>query len=194
MKANNIPTTEMILNYFEQKIFAIAKARKKTPVHWQEVFEHKVKLSENSIIQVWKDFLTLQTVVKAGYKAILSNYQGWYLDCGFANWCSYCSWIDAYQNDPFTNGTALTPAQLALIIGGEAALWSEEVDEYNFDSRIWPRTSAVGERLWSLQSVTNLGDAMQRMLRHSCRLSSRGIHPDPLIPGSSKKNCVYIQE
>ena len=33
-----------------------------------------------------------------------------------------------------------------------------------------PRASAVGERLWSPQEVTDLDDAYRRLTRHRCRM------------------------
>ena len=56
-----------------------------------------------------------------------------------------------YDLDPL-NGTAefgLTPSQEALVIGGEASLWGEEIDASNLQQRAWPRGCAFAERMWS---------------------------------------------
>lgn len=56
------------------------------------------------------------------------------------------------------------------LIGGEATLWAEFVDGTNSLSRLWPRASAVGERLWSSIDVNDAEDAQFRLDVHRCRM------------------------
>ena len=63
-----------------------------------------------------------------------------------------------------------TAEQYSLVVGGEANLWAEYVDVTNFLSRMWPRASAAGERLWSDKSVKSLVDADPRLNNMRCRM------------------------
>lgn len=42
-------------------------------------------------------------------------------------------------------------------------MWSEYVSPENIDSRIWPRTAVIAERLWSPQDVTDVNSMYQRL-------------------------------
>lgn len=37
------------------------------------------------------------------------------------------------------------------VIGAEAPLWSEMIDETNIDNKIWPRASVLAKRLWNVE-------------------------------------------
>ena len=45
-------------------------------------------------------------------------------------------------------------------MGGEACLWSEYADASNYVSRLFPRASAVSERLWSAADVSFLSSKL----------------------------------
>lgn len=60
--------------------------------------------------------------------------------------------------------------QAKLLIGGEAAIWSEYVDGGNLDSRLWPRLSAIAERLWSPAHFNDPEEAKYRLDEQRCRL------------------------
>lgn len=67
---------------------------------------------------------------------------------------------------PEANGgypVALTTKEQALILGGEAAIWAENYDDLTVEARIWPRTYAIGERLWSAENLTDEGSMYQRL-------------------------------
>lgn len=49
--------------------------------------------------------------------------------------------------------------------------------------QMWPRASAVGERLWSASSVTDAAAALPRAHAQRCRMVARGIDASPVGPG-----------
>ncbi len=72
------------------------------------------------------------------------------------------------------------PANEANLLGGEAALWAENVVAPVLDIRLWPRAFAVAERLWSAKDVNDI-DNMYTRLRwrwtagRRCRLDYSSI-------------------
>jgi hexosaminidase len=70
----------------------------------------------------------------------------------------------------------LTPEQQTLLLGGEACMWSEMVDALTIDSRIWPRTTAIAEKLWSPEILTNdEPDMYRRLMVQDDQLQELGI-------------------
>ncbi|MFT7834509.1 family 20 glycosylhydrolase, partial [Salmonella enterica] len=54
-------------------------------------------------------------------------------------------------------------AQQANLLGGEVALWAENVAAPVLDIKLWPRAFAVAERLWSAKEVTDIDNMYTRL-------------------------------
>ncbi|KAM4720419.1 beta-hexosaminidase subunit beta isoform 2-T2 [Anableps anableps] len=164
-------------SFYIQKLLDIVAATNKGYMIWQEVFDNGVKLKPETVVNVWIGSGTnteMSNVTAAGYTTILSA--PWYLD-----YISYGQdWQKYYKVEPLNfNGTE---EQKKLVVGGEACLWGEYVDATNVTPRLWPRASAVAERLWSAKEITDIRDAYSRLSVHRCRLVERGIPAEPLSP------------
>uniref|UniRef100_A0A8C3X7D8 Beta-hexosaminidase n=1 Tax=Cyanoderma ruficeps TaxID=181631 RepID=A0A8C3X7D8_9PASS len=159
-------------------ILDIVSSYNKKQMVWQEVFDHKAQLKPDTVVQVWmaNNYANeLSSVTGAGLSAVLSA--PWYLD-----YISYGQdWKKYHSVEPLKFSGS--EKQKKLVIGGEACLWGEFVDATNLTPRLWPRASAVGERLWSSRNVTNFQDAYKRLTHHRCRMLRRGIAAEPVYVG-----------
>ena len=182
MKKNGYSNYNELMQYFVTYADKYVSNNRKVPTHWVEVWEDGINVPSDTIIQVWKSISALAGVVKDGYRAILSNSNAWYLNCGFNPTCAYIPWQAVYQNEPTAN-TSLTEKEEERILGGEAVLFGEYADHTNVDPQLWPRGAAVAERLWSPKSVNDVNTAEPRLQYHRCRLVSRGINATPMGPG-----------
>ena len=164
MKSHDLKDTTALQTYFNQKLLPILKKHGKQMVGWDEIFAPG--LDKGAVVQSWRGFDSLAASAKAGYNGILSA--GYYLN-----------YIDSaethYAVDPLPVTSDLTPEQQTHILGGEACIWSEQSSPLSIDSRIWPRTAAIAERLWSPQSVNNVDDMYRRLWIQSLRLEVFGL-------------------
>lgn len=139
------------------------------------------------IIQIWTTGTdaVVKKILKRGFRIIVSNYDALYFDCGGAawvtsgnNWCSpYIGWQKVYDN----NMTEIAGDYTNHVLGSEAAIWSEQIDEHTLDNRFWPRASALAERLWS-NPIEGWKHAEARLLLHRERLVENGIGAEAMQP------------
>merc|ERR1712115_771818 len=154
---------------------------------------------DDYIIQIWTkgNDSVVKELIEKDFKVIFSNYDAWYLDCGYSswvgegnNWCSpYKGWQIVYDNSPrehYRNAGGQTFRE-QRILGGEAAMWTEQVDGAAVMHKLWPRVSALGERLWS-DPETNWKQAELRMLDQRARQVERGTDADALQPEWCRQN------
>lgn len=160
MKENNYNTTKQVEQYYMTRVLTLVSEMKYKSIVWQDVWDNGVSVFNDSILQIWKTNETvpwqyyISKATQEGYKTILSS--PWYL-----NYIKYGSdWYEFYKVEP--HDFEGTNEQKALVTGGEACMWSEFVDGTNSLSRLWPRASAVAERLWSSRDVNDVEEAKFR--------------------------------
>ncbi|CAN6455821.1 unnamed protein product [Victoria cruziana] len=171
---------------------------------------------ETTILQTWNNGPSnRKRVTAAGYRDIVSSAEFYYLDCSHGtflgndsrydrqtedqedpsepfnyrggsagSWCGpFKTWQRIYDYD-ITYG--LSKEEAELVLGGEVALWSEQADATVLDARVWPRTSAMAEALWSGNrgddGKKRYADASDRLNEWRYRMVGRGIRAEPLQP------------
>ncbi|XP_042907427.1 beta-hexosaminidase subunit beta [Parasteatoda tepidariorum] len=185
MKKHNYTDYNQVEQHYVKKTLKNVKDTGYKYMIWQDPIDNDVQAEPDSIVEVWKDTYLdysmdrwenyIVPVAKKGYQIILSA-------CWYLNYISYGQdWKRYYECDPQNfNGTE---AEKDLVIGGEACMWGEYVDGTNILSRLWPRASAVAERLWSQSYVTDPDSAAFRLDEHRCRMLRRGIPAQPVLNG-----------
>jgi hexosaminidase len=165
MHQHNIRDNHALQTYFTKRTEAIIHKHGKDMEGWDEILDGD--LPKDSLIQSWRGADSLANSARLGYKTVLSA--GYYLDLMYPA-------SQHYAVDPLAGPSAsLTAAEQANIIGGEAAQWAEYVTPENLDNRLWPRTGAIAERLWSPASVTDVGSMYRRLAALSRNLEWLGL-------------------
>jgi hexosaminidase len=151
--------------YFTQRVQELVRKHGKTMVGWEPSL--RPELPRSTVIQAWHGQAQLAEAAKQGYRGLLSY--GYYLDL---------MWPASrhYQVDPMADAAdRLSPEEQQRILGGEACMWTEYVSPESIDSRIWPRTAAIAERLWSPQGVQDVNSMYRRLDEISRRLEWLGL-------------------
>lgn len=138
--------------YFNKRVLEFLQKNGKIMMGWDEIFQPS--LPKDVVIHSWRGQKALAEAAKQGYQGVLSN--GYYIDLMFPA-------SQHYAADPIPAGTTLSAEEQKRVLGGEATMWAEWVSPETIDSRIWPRTAAIAERLWSPQNVTEVDDMYRRL-------------------------------
>ncbi|EMR63020.1 putative glycoside hydrolase family 20 protein [Eutypa lata UCREL1] len=173
-----------------------------TPIVWEEFpLNYNVTMGTDVVVQSWLGDEAVKDLVSRGFKTIVSNYNFWYLDCGRGHWLNFDNGASFTEYYPFNDWctpakgwrliysynprAGLSPEEAKLIIGGEVASWTESIDEVTIDSILWPRSSALGEVLWSGRVDADGRnrsqiDAAPRLAEFRERMVARGVGSAPV--------------
>jgi hexosaminidase len=166
MRTHQLKDDAALQAYFTSRVQKLVTKYHKITVGWDEVLQPDTP--RDVVIQSWRGQDSLAVAARQGNRGILS--WGYYLDLNEPA-------SRHYAVDP-QGGTAanLTPEQQKLILGGEAAMWSEYMTPEIITGRIWPRAATVAERMWSPQEVTDTASMYRRLGIFSEHLAWHGLH------------------
>ncbi len=183
MKAHHM-TSHQMEGYWHNNIYNHGiKPLNRIPVYWNELFEKMSPAPGGAVFEVWNSMTEAKKIAAAGHDLIYAT--PWYLDKQVPAPPTSYLWVDTWRPMYDADPTAgMTAAEARHVIGGEAAMWSETVDDHTIDGRVWPRALAVAERLWSPASVKDKTDAAARMNVKRCALQRVGVWASPIHPSA----------
>jgi hexosaminidase len=164
MKEKGIKDNHALQAYFNTRLLKILQKHKKKMIGWDEILQPE--LPKDVVIHSWRGTAALAEAARKGYDGILSN--GYYIDL-------IQPASQHYVPDPLPADSTLTPEEAKHVLGGEATMWAEWVTPETIESRLWPRTAAIAERLWSPRTVTDVPDMYRRLAVVSLQLEELGL-------------------
>lgn len=201
VKSNDPAVLQPLMQKFVDRNHDQVRSLGLTPIVWEEMLlDWNLTLGEDVIVQSWQSDEAVAQIVAKGHKALVGNYQYWYLDCGKGQWLDfapsaaanawpyndYCApfhnWRLIYSYDPLTG---VPEEHQHLVLGGEAHMWAEQTDPVNLDRMVWPRAAAAAEILWSGAKDAqgrnrSQIEASPRLSEMRERLVAKGIGAEPI--------------
>jgi hexosaminidase len=166
MRVHRIKDGAALQAQFTARVQKIVARNKKTMMGWDEVLQPGIP--KDVVIQSWRGPKSLADAARNGNRGVLSS--GYYIDLNQ-------SAAEHYAVDPLGDPSAatLTPEEKARVLGGEATMWTDIVSDENLDNRVWPRTAAIAERLWSPENVRDVDSMYRRLDPVSQKLGYYGV-------------------
>lgn len=177
--------------WFTRRFLKFIEARGKRVVGWDEYLLGDVPKS--AIGMSWRaggggaghKFLTPLECVTRGHDLVMTPKYFCYFDYGqgleadpFQYWGGCVTLEKAYSFDPCEG---IPPELRGHILGGQCNNWSEYTwNEYDLDWKMWPRTCALAEVLWTGEKRPGFDDFKRRMATHRRRLIAQGVNCAPL--------------
>ncbi|MCE5250265.1 beta-N-acetylhexosaminidase [bacterium] len=178
MKELGLKNENELQGYFTTRIDTFVQTLNRNIVGWDEILEGGP--SKTAVVQSWRGMEGAVEGAKKGHRVISSPAPFVYLD--FPNtedgtndtgWLKVTTLEKVYSFEP--TPAELTPAEAALILGGECPLWTERAPQPEVDHMVFPRLCALAEVVWTPPERRNWADFSRRMEVHYRRLDALGV-------------------
>ncbi len=175
MQKQGLRTMQEVQSYFEKRVEKIVESKGKKIIGWDEILEGG--LAPNAAVMSWRGIAGGIEAAKLGHQVVMSPTTFVYLDYmqgdAIVEPPVYATLRlnTAYSFEPVPEG--VNPA---LIKGGQANLWTEQIyNTRHLQYMIWPRSLAVAECLWSPKEKKNWNDFVKRTETNFERMDLRQV-------------------
>lgn len=161
------------VNYINHMVTFMTSQGKNTIV-WEDIIQPYLTntsastLNKDIVIETWLGDHIPEIADGLGHKVIASG-TFWYLDVGRntffldnPSWATFSAWQFMYNVDILAG-----VQNKSNVLGGEACVWGETIDQANFDTLTWPRASVVAEVLWSNPPMMPNAENVKTRLQHA---------------------------
>jgi len=188
MRAHDIADLDALHSLFNKRLADMLIERGRMLVGWDEIAH--ADLPRTSIVQSWRGAASRDRAIAQGFDCIFSA--GYYLDFFYPADLHYAydpespadeltGLDERVRADPrlehirdglawardFAGRAAVDVAPGSTpsgrVLGGEACMWAELVNDEVFEGRVWGRMPAIAERLWSPRSIRDGADMYRRL-------------------------------
>jgi hexosaminidase len=177
IKAEGLKDENELQAYLTRRVDKYMLSKGRHIIGWDEILEGGV--SKTAVVQSWRGLKGAVAAATQGNQVISSPWDGTYFyvpqvpEEKRINFRSLNTLDLAYAFDPVP--AELTPAQAALIMGGECCLWAEYTQQFEVDPQMFPRLCALAEALWSPARSKDFADFSARLIKHYPRLDALGV-------------------
>ncbi|PRB15930.1 family 20 glycosylhydrolase [Microbacterium sp. MYb62] len=170
-----LDTPHDVQPWFTAHFVAHVRARGRTALAWDEVLEGEVP--EGVRILAWRGPVAMREALRRGIEVVACPDLEVYLDYPQSE----------SEEEPIRVGPPLTIERAYTLrvedgaVGGQANVWSEHLPTRDrVDFAMFPRLSAIAERLWEGGDPAPYDDFGRRLPTHLRRLAAAGVRYRPL--------------
>ena len=152
MRTKGMKSAEELQSYFIQRIQRYLAGKGKTMIGWDEILEGGA--DRNAIIEIWRGDDETSKALLNGNRVVIAG--PFYLDSPPDKLTTKGVYLTditgaaaTLYSKPRQEDSTVIAAHRSQILGAEAPLWSEHANPFNAESKLYPRTLALAENLWS---------------------------------------------
>ncbi|MEZ7873569.1 MAG: beta-N-acetylhexosaminidase [Bacteroidales bacterium] len=180
MRERGIADFNMLQKHFVEKLSAVMSERGRVIVGWDEMIDDG--LVPGSVVMSWRNATNGYKAAEQGHKTILAPMRQSYFNIkqrDREDSLSHRDWkvglADVYNFEPVPE--ELSSESASNILGGQGCMWTEYFPHrQRLEYGIFPRLSAIAEVYWSLPSVRNLENFVERLQKQYARYDLWGAN------------------